>query len=436
MALVMQGLPCAQLLDHPNLAAGSDEDLTMPVDIPLAEALMACDDLDNGSDPPQKKRKLPEDNMKIHAYVNRIVKCAAEAQEKAKPTASLTSHSFRRGGAQHANSDPLLSAQWIFDRGSWNMTATNKAFAYVFSTTSEDQKVSRVLSGWDSSQKPAVPTLSWFDSSRRQQALKLGNLLFQSSVCAQDPTKRLNARNAEVLTASLIQHFPEILNRYPICLYATRMRQYRMTAGVTKSQVFAWSSELQSKATKQELEAAEETEENFSRKIKLINHQNCIIGELMAMNRALTDRVNLLQNQLNPPQDDSQNALGASEQAAAAPIVQDDVGNNHKSCGSKAHPMSPAAIWFAWHAKMPRMWDVCTDRQKKSAYKQIVNYMKLFLQNGLSWISRRQDTAMKFFITELRQNLSSSNFWTVTALNAGTDPLCSSSSASSIVTGS
>ncbi|OWY91722.1 hypothetical protein PHMEG_00039583 [Phytophthora megakarya] len=98
--------------------------------------------------------------MKIYAYVNRIVKSGSEAQTRAKPTPNLTSHSFRRGGAQHANGDATLSAQWIFDRGSWNMTSTNKAFAYVFNTTSEDQKVARVLSGWDASFKPQVPKLS------------------------------------------------------------------------------------------------------------------------------------------------------------------------------------------------------------------------------------------------------------------------------------
>ncbi|EGZ14910.1 hypothetical protein PHYSODRAFT_250215 [Phytophthora sojae] len=189
MALVMQDAPCAQLLDHRHLAAGRDESMTAPVDVPLGEALVACENDDTPSEPPQKKRKLPEKNMKIHAYVDRVVKTASAAQAKAVPTANLTSHSFRRGGAQHANGDPLLSAQWIFDRGSWNMTATNKAFAYVFNTTSEDQKVARVLSGWDSSKKPPVPTLSWFDSASRQQALSLGNLLFQPSVCTQDPEK-------------------------------------------------------------------------------------------------------------------------------------------------------------------------------------------------------------------------------------------------------
>ncbi|KAG2844329.1 hypothetical protein PC113_g18414 [Phytophthora cactorum] len=165
MALVMQDSPCAQLLDHPHLAGGSEESVPVPADVPLAEALASCGDDDVQSKPTQKKRKVPEDNMPIHAYVNRVVKSASAVQAKAKPTGYLTYHSFRRGGAQHANSDPLLSAQWSFDRGSWNMTATNKAFAYVFNTTSEDQKVARVLSGWDASKKPPVPTLSLSDSA-------------------------------------------------------------------------------------------------------------------------------------------------------------------------------------------------------------------------------------------------------------------------------
>ncbi|KAK1931041.1 hypothetical protein P3T76_013630 [Phytophthora citrophthora] len=112
------------------------------------------------SEPLTKKRKPNDEIMKIHAYDNRIVKSAREAQTKAKPTPNLTSHSFHRGGAQHANGDDTLNTQWFFDCGSWNMMSTNKAFAYVFNTTSEGQKVARVLSEWDASAKPQVPTLS------------------------------------------------------------------------------------------------------------------------------------------------------------------------------------------------------------------------------------------------------------------------------------
>ncbi|KAG2767564.1 hypothetical protein PC116_g2181 [Phytophthora cactorum] len=98
----MQDSPCAQLLDHPHLAGGSEESVPAPANVPLAEALASCGDDDVQSEPTQKKRKVPEDNMKIHAYVNRVVKSASAVKAKAKPTGNLTSHSFRRGGAQHA----------------------------------------------------------------------------------------------------------------------------------------------------------------------------------------------------------------------------------------------------------------------------------------------------------------------------------------------
>lgn len=59
----------------------------------------------------------------------------------------LTSHSFRRGGAQPANSDPDLTIQWIAARGGWNMSTQHKIFNYIVNTTKEDQRVSKVLSG-------------------------------------------------------------------------------------------------------------------------------------------------------------------------------------------------------------------------------------------------------------------------------------------------
>ncbi|KAJ0391679.1 hypothetical protein P43SY_011575 [Pythium insidiosum] len=91
-------------------------------------------------DGPQAKGNSPG----IHNYVNRLLdRIATPAGVKVL----LSSHSFRRGGPQHANGSADLSPQWIFDRGAWNMTSTNKAFPYVFNTTSEDQKVVKYLSG-------------------------------------------------------------------------------------------------------------------------------------------------------------------------------------------------------------------------------------------------------------------------------------------------
>ncbi|KAG3084629.1 hypothetical protein PI125_g19455 [Phytophthora idaei] len=85
MALVLQDAPCAQLPDHPHLAAVNAESVPAQDDVPLAEAPTSCEEDVVSIAPPQKPRKLPEDTMKLHAYVNRAIKSAAAVQFKSKP---------------------------------------------------------------------------------------------------------------------------------------------------------------------------------------------------------------------------------------------------------------------------------------------------------------------------------------------------------------
>ncbi|KAG3139472.1 hypothetical protein PI126_g16443 [Phytophthora idaei] len=73
----------------------------------------------------------------VQAYVSRLLK---RAVTPAGATEDLTSHSFRRGSDQHANGEERLAPQWIFDRGAWDMTKVNKAFAHVFNTPQEGRK--------------------------------------------------------------------------------------------------------------------------------------------------------------------------------------------------------------------------------------------------------------------------------------------------------
>ncbi|KAE8875726.1 hypothetical protein PF005_g23571 [Phytophthora fragariae] len=47
------------------------------------------------------------------------------------------------------------------------------------------------------------------------------------------------------------------------------------------------------------------------------------------------------------------------------------------------------------------MWDVCSDRQKKSAYKHTVNYMKLFLPNGFELDPSSSDNCDQVIRTEI-----------------------------------
>ncbi|KAG2787507.1 hypothetical protein PC116_g14992 [Phytophthora cactorum] len=175
IALATQDAPCSALLNQlPNLAPNEDA----PVDsgAPLLELLEAepaslqgaaevtPSPDSNASSATEPRISLPASTKTqvrpsqehartgdikrgedgVQSYVNRLLKRVAEP---AGATVDLTSHSFRRGGAQHANGDDRLAAQWIFDRGAWDMTKSSKAFAYITNTAREDRKVARVLSG-------------------------------------------------------------------------------------------------------------------------------------------------------------------------------------------------------------------------------------------------------------------------------------------------
>ncbi|KAG3082964.1 hypothetical protein PI124_g16634 [Phytophthora idaei] len=74
------------------------------------------------------------------AYVSRL---SVRVKENAKlqsirRTPGLTSHSFRRRGAMHANNG-TVAENWIMERGGWQLDRVNKAFGYMLGTTQADQ---------------------------------------------------------------------------------------------------------------------------------------------------------------------------------------------------------------------------------------------------------------------------------------------------------
>ncbi|GMF26261.1 unnamed protein product [Phytophthora fragariaefolia] len=129
----------------------------------------------------------------IHSYVNRVLDKVAE---RAGVSERLASHSFRRGGAQHADGAGMW-VQWIFDRGAWNMTATNKAFAYVLNTPSEDHKVVRVLSSRHPDQVVALLSLDSLDSATQAKIRFVAEPLFAASVGLETAQYNGNGRRLE-----------------------------------------------------------------------------------------------------------------------------------------------------------------------------------------------------------------------------------------------
>jgi hypothetical protein len=384
MALAMQDFPASSLIDLKQLATVEDE---APLswsksleDLPISDVLLNCaessSECSQEEPSPGSSQRRGSPARKIQGYVNAVVKATTAQQANADITSSLSSHSFRRGGAQHANGDPNLSAQWIFDRGSWNMTATNKAFAYVFNTTSEDMKVSKVLSGWKANDTLVIPSLEKFDASTKAKIRVLRNLVFASSLGFDVAAYNLNTHVADLLVATLIRHFSELNDRYPMSPYVSRMRTCLVSLSISLPEILSWSTALARRAIITESKATEP----FSREMQLINHQNMVIAQLRDNNRELASRNTHLENQLSLLR--SEGETTPMERDPVEQVVVSSAPATVKSKSRRSASKSAASSWFEWYTKTPRLLDVCEDRQYKSQSKQIVASMKLFLPQG------------------------------------------------------
>ncbi|OWZ10106.1 hypothetical protein PHMEG_00017093 [Phytophthora megakarya] len=147
-------------------------------------------------------KKPADDGPGVHSYVNRVL---GSVVQKTCITERLRSHSFRRGGDQLANAVGLC-VQLIFDRGAWNMTATNKTFAYVFNTAAEDLTIARVLGNRSPTQ--TILSLDTFDSDTHQKIQSVVLALFVAPFGLETAQYNVNAPVLETLMAYMLRHYP------------------------------------------------------------------------------------------------------------------------------------------------------------------------------------------------------------------------------------
>ena len=241
LALAMQESPSMSLLSQmPKLIAPVA--VAADPSVSLFELLDASPDEISGTatDAARAPSRVKAE-VGIHGYINRILR---RVQLPPQATRGLTSHSFRRGGAQHADANDRLASQWIMDRGAWNMSATNKMYAYVFNTPKEDRKVARVLSGWSADDKAQTICLQALDSSIRAELAKLQSLLY--SACSGHNDRRLNVDNAVmgIHTATLVQHLPVLKALGADSTIIQRIDACAVAAEVAPVELVAWSEAL------------------------------------------------------------------------------------------------------------------------------------------------------------------------------------------------
>ncbi|KAG2873749.1 hypothetical protein PC114_g25685 [Phytophthora cactorum] len=116
--MVMQTTPCKRMFPQFLSKQRTSVNVQGIEELPLVELLEA--DVDQTSQL-ESQNSLPRPSLPgAQAYVNRLlvrVKQNANLQ-KIRLTPGLTFHSFRRGGAMHANNG-TVAENWIIERGGW-----------------------------------------------------------------------------------------------------------------------------------------------------------------------------------------------------------------------------------------------------------------------------------------------------------------------------
>lgn len=88
------------------------------------------------------------------------------------------------------------------------MTATNKVFAYVLKTMSEDQKFACILDGWKANEHVPSMDLSGFDTQTKANIAEVQALIF--STCGNPSIASFNVDQSVLghCAAHLIRHYP------------------------------------------------------------------------------------------------------------------------------------------------------------------------------------------------------------------------------------
>ncbi|POM81504.1 LOW QUALITY PROTEIN: Hypothetical protein PHPALM_512 [Phytophthora palmivora] len=319
--------------------------ITLSPDVPLLDILdHPADTTGLGAPSAAGVEKTPT----VYSHVNRVLDNIAAA---AGVTAAHKPHSFRRGGAQHANGSGELTARWIFDRGTWNTSTTNKGFNYSFNISKEDHMVGKILSGHDTSANVAIQDLRSFDSQTRSTISSFQRHLRHGA----SPSQALNAAQLQavldVLTSTVIRHYPLLKRLNHLSSSTSKLVPLKLDDRSLSYLHGRHISRIQSYPVKTASHQAHQTsEQSLTRSIeqKVIDHKAAVINHFIEHVKLQDARMDALEAKMNGP---TQKIHKRQFRKLA----------NVMSVKSHHLPIS---------------------KQQKSDATQLVTYMKLFLDDG------------------------------------------------------
>ncbi|GMF39302.1 unnamed protein product [Phytophthora fragariaefolia] len=327
-----------------NTAMNSLTSVTLSPDDPLVELLNARPETTGLLAPAAAPRV--DTTPTIYTHVNRVLDRVAPA---AGVVTTLTSHSFRRGGAQHANGCDGMTARWSFDRGAWNLTTTNKSFNYIFNTSREDHKIAKVLSGYKPKAEVKLQNLPSFDSQTLESIEGVQRILFATCYKLKTESFNMSKKVLDVLTACVLRYYPLLKNLNPESPAIKRVETCAIHGGCSPR------------------------EPSYEQKV--IDHQAAVIKHLIENSKLQNARMDLLELRMN----------GDSTPSARKSFIDDEdrseVSEEAKKKKWRGSATRLHATWFTWYAQ-ELYWQRGAPKQRRSKSKLLVAYMKLFIADG------------------------------------------------------
>ncbi|KAE9289954.1 hypothetical protein PR003_g25415 [Phytophthora rubi] len=286
-------------------------------------------------------------------------------------TKGLTSHSFRRGEAMHANADSRISPNWVVERGGWNMSRVNKAFSYMLNTTHEDQQVARQLSGWKPQAGARLPDLSALDGVVRTRVEKLQEILFAALTGFPTLPWNLDPQVLEVLMATLILRSPEMEHHRLDSPYVRRIHEALGVLNIQASELLAWSITPRAAfnpPAEEKHKTAAESSQNMIRVLEKLSQQ---LDELLLRQTRVEEKLAALG--ANTEFIDKQtNTTEQQHQELEQPQPK-----RARKCASKAL----STVWFEWFTAVQQRTEcncqLCLNRCTMPLVKNIIDDLTL-----------------------------------------------------------
>ncbi|GMF49353.1 unnamed protein product [Phytophthora fragariaefolia] len=376
-ALVVQAASPALIDNHPDQAQLIS--VTLSPDVALVELLNARPPETTGLLAPAAVPRV-DTTPTIYLHVNRVLDRVAPV---AGGVATLTSHSFRRGGAQHANGCDGMTVRWSFDRGAWNLTTVNKGFNYIFNISREGHKIAKVLSGFKPKAEVKLQNMSSFDSQTLESIEGVQRILVATCYKLKTESFNISKKVLDILTACVLRYYRLLKNLNPESPAIKRVETCVIHGGYSVADLLAWSTHLaeapvsRGNSTQHDTQPCnpEHKPSEPSYEQKVIDHQVAVIKHLIENTKLQNARMDLLEARMN----------GDSAPSARKRFVDDEdrseVSEKSKKKKRRGSATHLHATWFTWYAQ-ERYWERGGSKQRRSKSKLVVAYMKLFIADG------------------------------------------------------